>query len=240
MAMRAGSLLDLWTASRDEPWAVRAMLLADAARPSASDGASSGATPEPVGRSTAAMLRLHRELAGDSLTTAVPCPDCGQDLELAMPIADLLGLETEVRAEAGMVHIAGRDLTLRPPGFADVAAVVGHDPARMAEALARRCIVDDAPPELDDDTVAAIERAVEAADPLVEIRVGFVCADCGARFDAQVDVTTHVWAEVDAHARELVAEIDLLAHRYGWSERDILALGDARRRLYLEHLGEAW
>src|SRR5262249_55645931 len=57
---------------------------------------------------------------------------------------------------------------------------------------------------------------------------------CGHGWQADLDVGAFVLAEVDAHAARLLGEVHGLAHAYGWSEADILALSTARRRRYLE------
>jgi hypothetical protein len=242
MLLPASRLLDLWAAARDDTWAGCAVRLAEAGRAAAGATAPADdgrrATPEPIGRTVAALLRLPGGFAGGVLAATAVCADCEEELEFALPVADLLALEPEVRVDAGTVPVDGRELGLRPPGFADLDAVAGEAPERRSEALARRCVEGDVPARLDDAVVAAIEAAVEAADPLVEIRVGLTCPECGAGLDAEVDVVAHVWAEVEARAREVVAEVDVLARAYGWSEREILALDEARRRLYLEYLGE--
>ncbi len=71
------------------------------------------------------------------------------------------------------------------------------------------------------------------ADPLGEVLAGLTCPDCGAAFEAELDVAAFVWAEVDASARRLLHEIDVLARAYGWTESEVLALTERRRSSYL-------
>jgi hypothetical protein len=42
-----------------------------------------------------------------------------------------------------------------------------------------------------------------------------------------------VWAELEAQAHRLLHEIDVLARAYGWSEPEVLALGERRRAAYV-------
>jgi hypothetical protein len=51
-----------------------------------------------------------------------------------------------------------------------------------------------------------------------------------------VDVGEFFWEEIASYARGLIEDVDALASRYGWSERDILALPERRRRRYLDHV----
>ena len=50
---------------------------------------------------------------------------------------------------------------------------------------------------------------------------------------AQLDAGAVLWDEIDARARALLGEVHLLAAAYGWTEREILALGAERRASYL-------
>ena len=44
--------------------------------------------------------------------------------------------------------------------------------------------------------------------------------------------------EVQARARRLLREVDVLARAYGWTEADVLALSEQRRTAYLEIVRE--
>ena len=59
------------------------------------------------------------------------------------------------------------------------------------------------------------------------------CAACGANFQSDLDVAAFVWTEVEAHARRVLLDVDILARAYGWTEGDVLALSEARRAAYL-------
>ncbi len=79
--------------------------------------------------------------------------------------------------------------------------------------------------------------ALSEVDPQADIRLDLTCAVCGHAWAAPFDVPAHVWADVDACARGLLAEVHALAQAYGWREEDILALSPARRHFYLEAIG---
>ena len=72
------------------------------------------------------------------------------------------------------------------------------------------------------------------ADPLAEVLVDIACPACGEAFVADLDVAQFVWAEVRARALALLRDVDALARAYGWTEEQVLALGDTRRDAYLE------
>ena len=60
------------------------------------------------------------------------------------------------------------------------------------------------------------------------------CPACTFTWSEPFDIVTFFWAEIDAWARRLLADVHVLASSYGWSERDILALSPVRRQYYLE------
>jgi len=82
--------------------------------------------------------------------------------------------------------------------------------------------------------VERIGESMAQADPLAEILLGFECPACLHNCSEALDLPTFLWAEIDALVRRLLLEVHTLASAYGWSEREILSLSDARRRLYLE------
>ena len=60
------------------------------------------------------------------------------------------------------------------------------------------------------------------------------CPDCGNAVAVQFDPRRYVLAELRARARFLAEDMDLLAGRYHWTERAILALPSRRRAAYAE------
>ncbi len=63
--------------------------------------------------------------------------------------------------------------------------------------------------------------------------VTLACPGCGAGFVADLDVAAFIWAEFDLAAKRVLGDVDALARAYGWTEPDVLALGDTRRAAYL-------
>jgi hypothetical protein len=72
------------------------------------------------------------------------------------------------------------------------------------------------------------------ADPLSETRLTLECPKCGNRWEDTLEFAAFLWAEIEARAKRLLFEIHTLASAYGWTEAEILALGDRRRATYLE------
>jgi hypothetical protein len=65
------------------------------------------------------------------------------------------------------------------------------------------------------------------------LRVQATCPDCGGRLDCSLDVVSFVLEEIRRRARRLLREVHVIASAYHWSESEILALPEERRRRYL-------
>ena len=72
------------------------------------------------------------------------------------------------------------------------------------------------------------------ADPLAETRLTLHCPKCEVDWEESLDMTSFLWAEIDACVRRLLLEIHTLASAYGWTETEILSLGENRRVRYVE------
>jgi hypothetical protein len=90
------------------------------------------------------------------------------------------------------------------------------------------------PVEWTEEEVEEIGNRMALADPMAEILMDLTCPECGHRSNKALDLVAFLWSEIEARAKRLLWEIHALASAYGWPERDILALSDHRRRLYLE------
>jgi hypothetical protein len=135
-------------------------------------------------------------------------------------------------AEPEPVDADGRVISWRSPDSRDVAAAALVTDAKAAEeVLLGRCV---GVSDLSDSERRAVSVAMAEADPLAEVLVDMACPACGETFVAELDVAEFVWSEVRARALGLLRDVDALARAYGWTEEQVLALGEARRRAYLE------
>jgi hypothetical protein len=225
----AGQTLALW--ERAEP-------LHPLGRAAALAGWSTGVAEvgaEPIGSVHARLLRLRRAQSGPQMAATADCPRCGARMEFELDADELLSrqdraadlpIEMRTKMPADIAE-------WRAPTWADLDELEGDD---AAATLLRRCIsLADGrdPATLPPAVIEEIEAAMVAADPLAEILVASTCPGCDHRFDAAVDIVEFVWLELDARAKRLLHEVDILARAYGWTEPEILALSDQRRAAYL-------
>ena len=227
-ALSDPALLRVWDRGRRRNGVTRALLLAGAA----SDAAAGPAETLTVGERDHAILRLRAATFGARFEGVADCPRCGERLEFDFDAGALAGaarspVEREFRA-AGF--------RFRLPDSRDLHAIgASADEACAVQALLVRCCLDDAHAvEWTPQLVAEVESAIAAADATADIRLGLHCAACGHDWQQRLDVAAWCWDEIDLRAQRLFDEVHCLAGAYGWNEAEILALGDNRRRAYLD------
>jgi hypothetical protein len=217
--LSAAAVLDLWQEAEDRDAVERSLALATPSGRALDDLAAL-----PIGRRDALLLELH---AGPELQATAACPACGGQAEFAVDTQALLARSAEAADPAPVDSV-----TWRSPDSRDVAAAAAAgDPEAAERVLIERCV---GFAELEPETRAAVAAAMAEADPLAEVLVDVSCPACGKGFVADLDVGGFVWAELRARARRLLLEVDVLARAYGWSEEEVLALGDRRRAAYLQ------
>jgi hypothetical protein len=241
-ALSAAQTLDLWEACEGLAPIERTLALAS--------GASGVAVDElaalPLGRRDAWILELYEGLGGGTLEATVACPACGEQDEFGIEPAALLARERE-RVEAARVEVDGCVVAWRSPDSLDILAAGDRGDADAAErVLLSRCIVEATGPDGDQvpsdalpaGATDAVAAAMLASDPLAEVLVAVLCPACEASFTAELDVSAFVWSQLRSRAQRLLHEMHALARAYGWTEAEALALGQRRRRAYLDLIGQ--
>lgn len=211
----------------------------------------------PLAERDRLLLALRVASFGPMATVTAPCPDCDSKLETELDLRRLL--EAPAPDDPFAIHELeheGRRYAFRLPSTADLEAVLADPTAEdVHHRLVRSTLVreegaedaegdaegdadgdddgDDGAP-LTDGALEAIAAAWDRIDPLSEIRLGFACPACGRDFDPLFDIVDLLRAEIGAHARRLLLDVHALASAYGWTEDQVLALGESRRRLYVE------
>lgn len=213
----------------------------------------------PVGRRDEALLELRSLIFGPDLKGIVTCPSCSERLELRFTVGDV---RTSVRdsgaggdeqtMQTGTVdgkspgalslRREGYEILFRLPTSRDMAAIdhaTGTGSSRMG--LLTTCIVsvfkegqEILPDELPDDIVAEIARMMGEADPHADVRVDVICPSCSHQWEHFFDIVPYFWTEIDVWALRTLAEVHILATRYGWSEREILGMSSWKRQRYIE------
>jgi hypothetical protein len=184
----------------------------------------------PLGRRNRALAELRAGMFGQELRGWTRCRQCNGQIEFQVDVPALL------QAAGEEVEAVAFNQCFRLPSSRDLAAVLQETDADAAvRNLVVRCWLAEGPAAKawSEDELEAVGDSMAAADPLAEIRLHFDCPHCGESFDDSLDPASFLWAEIDAVARRLLAEVHELAAAYGWSEREILSLSQARREIYL-------
>ena len=133
------------------------------------------------------------------------------------------------------VTVAGR--TMRLPTSRDLAViVVEQDEQSAARRLLQRICVDSTPADWSEELESEISRALDGADPCMDLALDLICPACEHAWRAPFDVGAFLWEEVDVRGRRLLDEVHAIARSYSWSERQILELSETRRHAYLERV----
>jgi hypothetical protein len=229
--MDAHTLLMCWEQGRFRHSLDRALLLHAAAAAAEDPDALADRT---LGERNAALLRFRRQLFGDALESSIDCPACGERLEFALSADSLL-----TRAGTGVSHVWVDGCRVRIPTTRDLASVaLEPDETSASGKLLERLIGLDASPEALRMPALAnrVNRAIDEADPCLDIAIDLTCPACAHRWNASFDVAGFLWDEIEVHARRLLDEVHVLAGAYGWSETAILELSEVRRAAYLERV----
>ncbi|MBO0655492.1 hypothetical protein J1792_22745 [Streptomyces triculaminicus] len=238
----AGALLAAWEAGLASDDGGRALLLHALARPGADAGELLSV---PLGARDAELFAVRRALFGARLEVRTECAECGEDMEFEF---DADGLGTARAAPDGPLRVEADEwaVEFRLPTPADLAAVESAADEEARAALLARCVlraehagrpVADRP--LPDHVQRRIAAVSAESDPLADVTLNVACPACGKATRAELDITSYLWAELDAWARDTLLDVHLLATAYGWSEPEILALSPLRRRYYLELCADA-
>ena len=221
--LSASAIVGAWELAEARGPLDRALLLLWAA------GAADEPAALPLAERDRRLLALRRASFGDGLACVVDCPACGAALELELSSAELADALPAAAPE--VIEAGGTRVELRPLDSRDLAAAASLPESDVAGFLRARACGREALPEA---VAAEVDARLEAREALTELTLSLACAACGAAWRDSLDVGAHVWSEVDQAARRMMGEAAAIAAAFGWSEAAILAMSDARRRVYLE------
>jgi hypothetical protein len=196
----------------------------------------------PLGRRNRALVELRCSVFGSALQAWTACPQCGEKIELNMDSSAMIRQSVPSALEF-LETITVNGEKFRLPTSRDLARLAceeqQEEDSPAAIRLLQACRIEEEKTEDSDqhwseEQVEEIGEKMAEADPLAEILLSFRCPSCSTSSNGALDLPTFLWAEIEAVVRRLIVEIHILASAYGWTEREILSLSDARRRLYLE------
>ena len=206
----------------------RAVFAVQAAHPEASYDAVADWV---LGERNRSHAELHCRWFGAQMEAWTACPRCAERLEFQM---DARAFAEPMSAVPDAVKVDSRSFRL--PTSHDLARAAGEpESGSAAKFLLKACLLGgDEAPVWSEEEIDRIGEAMALADPMAETRLQLRCPSCGSEWKDNFDISAFFWAEVDARAQSLLAEVHTLASAYGWTEAAILSLSERRRRFYLE------
>jgi hypothetical protein len=234
-------LLAVWERSLVALPFERALAILSVASPESSPAALARLS---IGRRDASLLQLREWAFGSELAILATCPSCRQALELTMPVAALRVSIDSGGEPTGTLEstLMWQDYTVRYRSLntEDIAGCAGLEPAASRRKLLACCVAEArcqgrsvSVEELPEDVEYKIVEQLAAIDPQADTRLDLTCPECHQHWTEGFDIVSFFWAEIDAWARRVLREVNVLARAYGWRESDILALSPVRREIYL-------
>lgn len=236
-ALSAAEVLTLWESGHALHAVDRALVMLGTAFPEHSRDELAAL---PLGQRDAGLLALRQSAFGDRLSASARCPGCAELAEFELSCNALRVMDEPI--VSAQLELAGYTVTVRALNSFDLATAAMSADALGAQRRLMACCVTEArrgdepvaPDELPDTLCESIGAAALAADPAAERLLDLQCPRCGHLWQVALDMTHLLWSEIAARARRVLLEVHLLAHAYGWSEADILAMSESRRASYLQ------
>lgn len=153
------------------------------------------------------------------------CEACGEKLDLEINLPDF-------RQDWSVNDLAFNDTIIRLPCPSDLDKI-GTD-----DSLLPRLLIKGIPPSGAWETEA--EALLSSADPLADLELGTQCPECDNSVVVPLVLESYLIEELSQQMLALMDQIHVLALAYHWTETQILALPESRRRHYLARIQEAW
>jgi hypothetical protein len=196
-----------------------------------------------VGDRDALTLTLRRAALGDTIDCVLTCPTCREPMDVELSASELLVPPYDHEPVRRLSGPSARPHTsVRAPTAGELEESAREtDPKAGTRRLLARCLMGERSQadEFDDEFESAVAALVAELDPQADLQLDMICPHCNAPLLVPFDPVSFLLRELDDRADALFQEVHALALRYHWSERDILKLPLAKRRLYLALLDES-
>jgi len=194
-----------------------------------------------AGKRLQCLLQLAMTDPSRPLSIPCRCLACHQELELELTLHELSDVQQAADAIATITVGSGpQRLALRKPTGHDMEAwgeMAFADEGAALGTMIAGLLIDPPSAPIAPASIAAIEEALEAADPLIDFRCTAACGECGEANECQIDLMEIALHLLRRSQHELVASLHRLATHYHWTEQEIFAVPAWRRQRYLQLIG---
>jgi hypothetical protein len=201
------------------------------------DGGSSPCSIEelPVADLDVLVVELRRNVLGDEVVGEGSCATCGATVDLRFRLDDYRRYHAPRTTrmavpdeQAGWWRLNHSDVTFRLPAVRDILELPSGRRARHQ--LVERCLRG----EPSAAQVRRVERAMTALGPVLRGPIAGRCPECAREVDLEFDARDFCLVELRNRALDVLADVDLLARTYHWSELEILSMPSSRRIAYVD------
>ncbi len=170
---------------------------------------------------------------------SVTCQSCGELFDTSYRVSQLPVKKPVGSFPCDSIELSGNCWHIRAPTGRDQQCIAGIEDPQEAEASLLSMLAKSSGnqnlEDLDDESIDALETAIENLSPEIANGISASCPECGGgNF-----VAFNAWPLEGMVGIGLMTEIHNIAVHYHWSEAEILAMPRVRRRRYLDLIDQA-
>jgi hypothetical protein len=202
-----------------------------------------------VGKRIECLIRITMSETLPNLITVLKCLEhnCGKYLELTLKLDNILSDNISNGDEFSHIFtIYDKTIRLRKPTGFDQLSWLSLDFTNQTEAIrsmVATLLENSAKEEIKDDfktwsndVIEYIAKAMSKMDPLIDYKIELKCPLCGFKNLYRLDLEKLLLKRLKQIQFDLLNTIHQLASYYHWTENDIIAMPESRRRLYLSQI----
>jgi hypothetical protein len=237
--LSASEQLDIWEAGLARSPAEWSLLLLARAYPEMEIESLAGLC---IGRRDALLISLREQLFGSNLACVATCKGCGEELELDLHSRDIIVRDDVDLSGPFSLSTEGFEIDFRLPNSYDLLALGGDNNISSARhILMERCVLSACKDghmigmqDLPTSVGNALSERMSRIDSQADIRLEMNCPACGKSWLEIFDIVSFLWREFSSSVQRIFRDVATLAKFFGWNEKDILAMSEYRRQIYLE------
>lgn len=186
------------------------------------------------------LAMLYRQLYGPKIDSTLTCVACHEPFDVNFVLDELLAFAQPETADNQSTMDGDGAFSLpdgtrfRLPTGADELAVMGLRGEQAVAQLLQRCLMK--PDQFGDEQAEAVQAAMEAVAPLLDMELGAQCPECGQHQSVQFSMQSFLLNRLRNEQRQVVADVHQLAVAYRWSHAEISALPRRLRRQYVRFI----
>lgn len=238
-ALTAHEIIGVWELSQHQTPVDKALTILGMIYP---DRSAAEIASLSIGQRDLRLLLLREKTLGPSLQSVAECPNCRERLEFSMNVRDICVDRVSDEPRELTLSADGYELRFRAINSLDQMAIASCGDLQDARIkLAERCVLEARYNEeivycheLPDDIVTMLAEEISKRDPQAELLLDLSCGVCKHKWQVFFDVATYFVDELRSTVVRLLREVHYIAAAYGWSERDILGMSEAKRKFYME------